>query len=555
MDGLMMDEQLLLTSLLWRTERLFPDKKIITRLETGTYHQYTYGDFAKRVRRLASALTKLGVAPGERVGTLAWNHYRHFELYYAIPGVQAVCHTINLRLFADQQRYIVNHAEDSILFLDVDQIPMVEALVADGIPTVKQFVIMCDGELPPTSLSPVLSYEELLATGDEGFEFPDFSERAAAAMCYTSATTGLPKGVVFSHRGIVLQTMLMATHDKIGLSENQVWMEVAPMFHCNGWNLPHACLMQGANIVFLGIHPTSIDHVQTIRDLKVTGINAAVTVGSMIRDFVTASDAEWDLSSLETLWLGGSAPSRAVMEWFQTTYGTFVLQGYGHTESSPQVCFNYIKTTLADEPEEDRWARRQTGGIPFPLMKVRIVDDFGEELPWDGTSMGHIHVRSPYTASAYYRDERTKDAIVDGWLNTGDIGCIDPQGFIILKDRQKDLIKSGGEWISSIDLENALMSHPKVREASVFAVPNEKWNERPVACVVPKSGDDLPTVDELAAFLGQSFAKWWLPDEYIYITEVPKTSVGKYDKKRLRSMVAEGGLSQVEATIGLAARE
>ncbi|MEO6997758.1 MAG: AMP-binding protein, partial [Terracoccus sp.] len=233
-----MDEQLLLTSLLWRTERLIPDKLIITRLETGKYHEYTYGDFAKRVRKLASALTKLGVVPGERVGTLAWNHYRHFELYYAIPGVQAVCHTINLRLFADQQRYIVNHAEDSVLFLDVDQIPVVEALVADGIPTVKQFVIMCDGELPETTLSPVLSYEELLETGDEGFEFPDFSERAAAAMCYTSATTGLPKGVVFSHRGIVLQTMLMATHDKIGLSENQVWMEVAPMFHCNGWNLP-----------------------------------------------------------------------------------------------------------------------------------------------------------------------------------------------------------------------------------------------------------------------------------------------------------------------------
>lgn len=552
MDGLIMDEQLLLSSLLWRTERLFADKKIITRLETGKYHEYTYGDFAKRVRKLASALEKAGVKPGDRVGTLAWNHYRHFELYYAIPSVEAVCHTINMRLFPEQQRYIVNHAEDVMLFLDIDQIPNVEVMAADGIDTVKQYVVLCDAdELPETALEPVMSYEEFIATGDDDFEFREFSERTAAAMCYTSATTGDPKGVLFTHRGIVLQTMLETSHDKLGLSEDQVWLEVAPMFHCNGWNLPHACLMQGATLVFLGVHPTDIDYVQTIEDLKVTGINAAVTVGNMIRDFVVASDRDWDLHSLKTLWLGGSAPPRAVMDWFEKTYGTWVLQGYGHTESSPQICFNHIKTTLRDEDPERIWALRLTGGLPFPLMKVRIVDDEGNELPWDGESMGNIHVRSPYTASGYYNDERTKDAIIDGWLNTGDIGAITPEGFVMLKDRQKDLIKSGGEWISSIDLENALMSHPKVREASVFAVPDEKWNERPVAAVVPVDPADTPSEDELREFLAQDFAKWWLPDRYLTVTEVPKTSVGKYDKKRLRGMVADGGIENVTATIGI----
>lgn len=553
MDGLMMDEQLLLQSLLWRTERLFGDKKIITRLETGKYHEYTYREFGQRVRKLASALEKAGVRRGDRVGTLAWNHYRHFELYYAIPAVEAICHTINMRLFPEQQRYIVNHAEDTMLFLDVDQISNVEQMIADGgIDTVKQFVLLCDAdEMPETSLSPVTSYAEFIATGDDDFEFRDFSERTAAAMCYTSATTGDPKGVIYSHRGIVLQTMLETSHDKIGLSEDQVWLEIAPMFHCNGWNLPHACLMQGTTLVFLGVHPVDVDYVQTIQDLGVTGINAAVTVGNMIRDYVVASDKQWDLSSLDTLWLGGSAPPRAVMKWFEDTYGTWVLQGYGHTESSPQICFNHIKTTLKDDDSEKIWQLRLTGGIPFPFMKVRIVDDEGNELPWDGQAMGNIHVRSPYTASGYYNDERTKDAIIDGWLNTGDIGSISPDGFISLKDRQKDLIKSGGEWISSIDLENALMSHPKVREASVFGVPDEKWNERPVASVVPIDASDQPTEAELKEFLSKDFAKWWLPDRYLMITEVPKTSVGKYDKKRLRAMVADGGLDQVTAEIGL----
>ena len=549
MDGLMMDEQLLLSSLLWRTERLFGDKEIITRLDGDRYHRYTYSEFAQRARRLASALVDLGVGPGDRIGTLAWNHYRHFELYYGIPGAGAVCHTVNLRLFPEQQRYIVNHAEDTILFVDPDQIPVVEQMLADGIPTVKLFVVLDDSVPEGTKLDPVISYEDLIARGRDDFEFVELDEKAAAAMCYTSATTGDPKGVLFSHRALVLQTILMATHDKLGLGESEVWMEVAPMFHCNGWNLPHAVLMQGATLVLLGVHPVARDYVKTIQDLGVTGMNAAVTVGTMMRDFILEDGGDWDLTSLKTMWLGGQAPPRAIMQWFGDQYGTWVLQGYGQTECSPQVAFNHIKTTRRDVDDETLWGRRLSGGIPLPLMKVKLVDAAGEELPWDGTSMGDLVVKSPYTASGYYQDEvRSKESNVGGWHRTGDIAAIDADGFIWLKDRSKDLIKSGGEWISSIDLENALMEHPKVREATVISVPDERWLERPVACVVPTDAD--LGEDDLRRHLSRSFAKWWIPDRFLLVSEIPKTSVGKYNKKELRAIVGEGGLDAVEAQIG-----
>ncbi|MDN5854197.1 MAG: AMP-binding protein, partial [Actinomycetia bacterium] len=352
MDGLMMDQPLLLSGLLWRTERLFHDKEIVTRLESGDYHRYTYADYAKRVRKLASALERFGVQAGERVGTIAWNHYRHFETYFAVPGIGSVLHTINMRLFPEQQAYLINHAEDSVLMIDEDQVSAVEHLVEIGIPTVRAFIVMGDGPLPETSLSPVYRYEDLLETGDEDFEFATFDENTAAAMCYTSATTGDPKGVVYSHRAIVLQAMCLAMHDKLNMSERQVWLEIAPMFHCNGWNIPHTALLQGATLALAGVHPSDGDYVKMVQDLGVTGMNGAVTVGTIMRDFVLNSDDDWDLSSLKTMWLGGQAPSRAIMEWWGETYGTFVLQGYGMTECTPQICFNSIKSTLADQDDE-----------------------------------------------------------------------------------------------------------------------------------------------------------------------------------------------------------
>lgn len=539
----MMDQPLLLSGLLWRTERLFHDKKIITRVGQGQYHSYSYADYAKRVRRLASALVDFGVKPGDRVGTIAWNHYRHFETYFGVPGIGAVLHTINMRLFPEQQAYLINHAQDSVLMIDADQVSAVERLVEIGIPSVRAFVVMGDGPLPETSLEPVYSYDELVDSGTEDFEFPTFDENTASAMCYTSATTGDPKGVVYSHRAMVLQAMCLAMHDKLNMSESQVWLEVAPMFHCNGWNIPHTALLQGATLVLPGVHPTDGDYVEMVQDLGVTGMNGAVTIGTMMRDFVRASDRKWDLSSLKTMWLGGQAPSRAIMEWWERTFGTHVVQGYGMTECTPQICFNSTKSTLADQDPEAVYALRQTGGQPIPLMKIKVIGEDGTELPWDGTSVGDFWVQSPFTASEYYNDERTKESMVDGWFRTGDVGAINEHGYVIIKDRSKDLIKSGGEWISSIDLENALMAHPKVREATVVSVPHEKWLERPLACVVPS--DDSITEDELRDYLLTSFAKWWIPDSFLFVSQVPKTSVGKYNKKEIRAIFADGGVSRV----------
>ncbi|MEN3300908.1 long-chain fatty acid--CoA ligase [Pseudonocardia sp.] len=549
MQGLMFDSQLLLHSLLWRTERLFADKQIVTRLGPGEYHRYTYREFGKRTRRLGDALTTLGVGPGDRIGTLAWNHYRHLETYFGVPGIQAVLHTINLRLSPAQQKFTIDKAEDRFLLVDVDQLGLVAELLELGLPTVEAVIVLADAVPEHRLTIPVHSYEELLAGGDENAQFAEFDEKTASAMCFTSATTGDPKGVVYSHRAMVLQAMCLAMHDKLNMAERQIWLEVAPMFHCNGWNIPHTALLQGATLVLPGAHPTPGDYVDIIEDLGVTGMNAAVTIGTMIRDAVRASDRPRDLSSLDTLWLGGQAPSKAVMKWFNDEYACEVMQGYGMTENSPQICFFALKSTLADRTEDEIYTLRQTQGLPIPLLQIKVVDPAtGDELPWDGTSIGDFHVRSPFTASEYYRDERTADSIVDGWLRTGDVGCIDPEGYVLLKDRSKDLIKSGGEWISTIDLENALMLHPKVAEATVVGVEDEKWLERPLACVVPS--DASLTSEELQEhLLAEGFLKFWVPDTFLFVPEVPKTSVGKYDKKAIRGVIATEGVDGARATL------
>jgi fatty-acyl-CoA synthase len=549
MQGLMFDSQLLLHSLLWRTERLFADKQIVTRLGPGEYHRYTYREFGKRTRRLGDALTTLGVGPGDRIGTLAWNHYRHLETYFGVPGIQAVLHTINLRLSPAQQKFTIDKAEDRFLLVDVDQLGLVAELLELGLPTVEAVIVLADAVPEHRLTIPVHSYEELLAGGDENAQFAEFDEKTASAMCFTSATTGDPKGVVYSHRAMVLQAMCLAMHDKLNMAERQIWLEVAPMFHCNGWNIPHTALLQGATLVLPGAHPTPGDYVDIIEDLGVTGMNAAVTIGTMIRDAVRASDRPRDLSSLDTLWLGGQAPSKAVMKWFNDEYACEVMQGYGMTENSPQICFFALKSTLADRTEDEIYTLRQTQGLPIPLLQIKVVDPAtGDELPWDGTSIGDFHVRSPFTASEYYRDERTADSIVDGWLRTGDVGCIDPEGYVLLKDRSKDLIKSGGEWISTIDLENALMLHPKVAEATVVGVEDEKWLERPLACVVP-SDASLTTEELQEHLLAEGFLKFWVPDTFLFVPEVPKTSVGKYDKKAIRGVIATEGVDGARATL------
>jgi fatty-acyl-CoA synthase len=551
MQGLMFDSQLLLHSLLWRTERLFAKKEIVTRLGPGEYHRYTYQDFGKRSRRLGDALKKLGLAPGERVGSLAWNTYRHLETHFAVPGIQSVLHTINLRLSPRQQKFTIDKAEDRFLLVDVDQLDLVAELLDMGLPSVERVIVYADGPVPEHRIElPVHSYEELLADADENVQFAEFDEKSAAAMCFTSATTGDPKGVIYSHRAMVLQAMCLAMHDKLNMSESQIWLEVAPMFHINGWNIPHTALLQGATLVLPGAHPSPADYVDIIEELGVTGMNAAVTIGTMIRDVVRASDRPRNLSTLDTLWLGGQAPSKAVMKWFNDEYSTEVMQGYGMTENSPQICFFALKSNLAGGTEDEIYSLRQTQGLPIPLLQIKIVDaKTGVELPWDGVSMGDFHVRSPFTASEYYRDDRTKDSMIDGWLKTGDVGCIDPEGYVLLKDRSTDLIKSGGEWISTIDLENALMLHPKVGEAAVVGIENEKWLERPLACVVPT--DPSITEDELREhLLAHGFIRLWIPDTFLFVPEVPKTSIGKFDKKAIRGVIADEGLELARTKLG-----
>ena len=543
MRSLIMDEPLLLSTLLWRTERLYHDKSIVTRLGPGKYHSYTYADYGRRVRRLSNALAALGIREGDRVATLAWNHYRHFEAYYAVPGMGAVLHTVNLRLFEEQQAYTINHAGSRVLLFDEDQLELVERLAALGIPGIEAFVIITDQALPESSLSPLCSYEDLLAAASEDFEFPELDERSAAAICFTSATTGNPKGVVYSHRALVLQAMALNMHNQLNIREQETWLAIAPMFHANAWCVPHAALVAGATLVLPGIHPLAPDYIETIEDQRVTGLNAAVTVGAMMREYLLGGH-DVDISSLKLMWLAGQAPPRGLMEWWGTHQSVTVFTGYGMTESSPQVAYYSAKSTHVDSEPEEVWRRRTSGGMPIPLMRIKITDEAGDELPWDGESVGTIMIRSPYTANGYLNDPRSATALVDGWFDTGDLGIIDPDGYITVKDRAKDLIKSGGEWISSIDLENALMTHPHVREAAVVSVPHDKWLERPVACVVLDQ-EGAVSGAELRDFLQERFARWWLPDSFFFLDEVPKTSVGKFNKKLIRDLIAEGELAIV----------
>jgi fatty-acyl-CoA synthase len=535
LEGLMQNDfPLTLQHARRRMRDCHPAAQVVTLTEGGPVRA-NFGEVNERVDRLARVLARLGVGDGDRVGTFGWNNQRHFELYMAIPCVGAVLHTLNIRLFAEQLTYIVNHADDQVIFVDDSLVPLLEPL-APTFEGVRHFVLMGDGDAG--SLPNVLRYEELLEEAGPGsYDYPELDERQAAALCYTSGTTGNPKGVLYSHRSLCLHATASLMADNLGLSRRERVLVVVPMFHANAWGLPHAAALCGADLVmpdrFLQAEPLA----RAIESERPTVVGCVPTI---FADLLRYADAHGvDLSSLTNSVCGGSAVPRQLMRDFQERHGVVIHQGWGMTETSPVATFSDPPETRGHD--ERYWDERALQGKPLPWVELRLVGDDGEEVPWDGESTGEIEVRGPWIASSYYHDDSGDEKFDAGWLRTGDIAAIDEQAFVRITDRAKDVIKSGGEWISSVELENELMAHPDVIEAAVIAKPDERWAERPLCCVVLRDGATA-TPEELIEHLRPRVAKWWLPDELAFIAEVPKTSVGKFDKKALRARLRDGTL-------------
>ncbi len=533
----MMNISLTVPSMLEHAEKYFSKKEVISRTASGIT-RFTYADIAKRTRRLASALTKLGVKRGERVGTFAWNHHRHLEAYFGIPGMGGVLHTINIRLSGEHISYIINHADDRVLLIDAELVPLIEPL-QEQLKSIKAYVIMTDDDkLPDTTLPNVYHYEDLLNEADENFEFvADIDENDPAGMCFTSATTGNPKGVVYSHRGIVLHSMALGLTDSAAVSESDVTMPVVPMFHANAWGLPFAALWFGANQVLPGPMVTPKLLAELIENEGVTLTAGVPTIWlALMKELESGS---YDTSSLRAILCGGSAAPKAMIRTFETKFKIPFIHAYGMTETSPLVTLSRLKSYQTELPEEDRLEVRSTQGYVVPGVEMKVIGKDGE-VKWDGHEMGELLLRGNWVADEYFMDERTNEAFRDGWLHTGDVVTVNEEGIIKIIDRTKDLIKSGGEWISSVDLENALMAHEDVFEASVVAVPHDEWQERPVACVVVKEeAKDRINKEDLMEFLQPQFVKWWLPDDIVFMDEIPKTSVGKFLKRSLRDQLKD----------------
>ncbi len=538
MRGLIMDFPLTLKHILNHNERLYGKKEVVSRTEAGV-HRYTYADFQRRVRKLANVLQRLGVKKGDRVATFAWNHYQHLELYFAVPCIGAVLHTVNIRLFPDQLVYIFNHAEDKLVFVDPSLIPLLER-IQDRLEHVEQYIVLGSGPVPETSLNPTLAYEELMADASDEYEFPDLDEWDAMGLCYTSGTTGNPKGVLYTHRAIFLHSFASAMSNTLNISERDVIFPVVPMFHANAWGLPFTAVLVGAKLVFPGPFLKPQDMAQMIQDERVTVAAGVPTL--WIGLYHALKSASYDISSLRTMIVGGSAAPRALIEGFEKDFGVPITHAWGMTELSPLGTVANLKSYMEEWPEEERYRVRAKQGMPAAGIELRIVDDEGNPLPWDGKTMGEVQVRGPWVVSAYYNDPEANEGAFtpDGWFRTGDVATMDPEGYMEITDRTKDLIKSGGEWISSVQLENLLMAHPKVMEAAVIAVHHSKWQERPLAVVVPvPEHKEEITKEELIEFLRPQVASWWLPDDIVFVDELPKTSVGKFDKKVLRDQYRE----------------
>jgi len=527
----MMDYPLTLTHFFERTRRLFPRKTLATRVPGVGLERLTYGDWADRTARLADALARLGVNKGDRVATLAWNSHRHLEVYFAAPLMGAVLHTVNLRLSAQDITYIINHAEDRVLIVDASLWPILEPIRRD-LRTVQHVIVMKD--TPAAAIPPgTLDYEALLGDAVPVRDWPRLDENDPAGMCYTSGTTGHPKGVVYTHRAIFLHSMASSTTDLLGISERDVILHIVPMFHANAWCVPFAGVLNGSTQLFGGPNPQPRDILEIVHGERVTVVGAVPTVWIAI-DAILEQEPRWDISSIRCIPIGGSAAPRALIEKFDKTHHAPMLHAWGMTEMTPLGTVCRLKAYMEGLPDDERYAIRAKQGFPAACVDMRIVGEDGEEQPWDGVAMGEIQVRGPWVTAGYYRSPESADRFTaDGWFRTGDVATIDPEGYVQITDRTKDLIKSGGEWISSVDLETMIMGHPKVLEAAVISVAHPRWVERPLACVVPKPGATVEPA-EILDWLRPKVAKWALPDAVEIIEAVPKTSVGKFDKKVLR---------------------
>ena len=538
MHGLMMDTQLLVSMILRHAERHHPHREIVSVTADNPLHRYTYADCCRRTRQLANALDKLGLQEGDRVATLAWNDYRHLELYYGVGGAGYVCHTVNPRLFPEQIIFIINHAEDKWIFTDPMFVPLLEK-IAGHTPGVEGYVVMTNDEnMPETTLKKAVSYESLIGAESDEYAWPELDERAAVALCYTSGTTGDPKGVLYSHRSTILHAYAGVAPDVINLSNRDCVLPVVPLFHVNAWGLPYSALMVGAKLVFPG---PKMGDGETLYGLleseEVTLALGVPTVWLALLQYTAKAGKR--LNKLQRTIIGGAAVPESMIREFQDVHDVSVHQGWGMTEMSPLGTLNSPKAGMESLTDDESVAIAVKAGRGIFGCELRIVDDDSNELPWDGVAYGALQVRGPWVCSDYFKLEGTDGSqMEDGWFDTGDVATIDPSGYLAITDRTKDVIKSGGEWISSIEIENTAIGHPAVAEAAVIGVAHPKWTERPLLIVIRAEGQD-PSKEEILAWFDGKIAKWWLPDDVVFVDELPHTATGKIKKVELRKQFAD----------------